>query len=259
MKGGVYKNSCASNIRLKADYSYIHDATVIVDEKQDGQNQRGIRLDNGNHLWVYNTEIHLSDPNGHAIVVYDDVEKARIQDCNIYVGEGTSNYGIIIREETGAVDIFDTDIQFEGTGNPLIIKGHNDSSDERVYVLRTTISGSGDGSNGRNAIRCTRSTVEFKDVEVRMDGDHYRRALELHGDNCLVDGGVFESTHHAIVNVADGTIIRDVTARSYNGRQALKLYDGYSDVTVQDSVIYGGYLDKGTANLKIENVGLLDW
>jgi len=258
VKGGVYKNSNSANIRLMSDYSYIKDATIIVDEAHEGHNQRAIRLDAGKDLWVYNTEITLSDPNGHAITIYDEVEKARIQECSITVGEGESNYGIIVRPDTGGVDVFDTDIQFDGTGNPLLIKGHNTDDDGPVKILRTTISGTGDGSDGRNAIRCTRANVEFDDVEVRMSGDYYRRALELQGDNCTVDGGVFESTHHAIVNVANGTTIDDITAKCYNGRQSLKLYDGYGDVTVTNSTLYDGYMDKGCYNLVMENVEFPD-
>jgi hypothetical protein len=258
VKGGVYKNSNSANIRLMSDYSYIQDATIIVDDKHDGHNQRAIRLDRGKHLWVYNTDIRLEDPNGHAITIYDDVESARIQNCNIYVGQGESNYGIIARDDTGVVDVFDTEIQFEGTGNPILIKGHNDSTDAPVHILRTSIHGSGDGSAGRNAIRCTRAGVEFEDVEIRMDGDYYRRALELQGDDCLVDGGVYESTHHAIVNVANGTTIDGVSARAYNGRESLKLYDGYSNVTVTDSQLYGGYQDKGTSSLSMDAVTFPD-
>jgi hypothetical protein len=258
VKGGVYKNSNSANIRLMSDYSYIQDAKIVVDDKHEGHNQRAIRLDAGNHLWVYNTEINLSDPNGHAITIYDEVEKARIQECSINIGPGESNYGIIVRPNTGAVDVFDTDITFEGTGNPLLINGHNSADDGPVHVLRTRISGNGDGTAGRNAIRCTRANVEFEDVEVRMTGDYYRRALELQGDNCFVNGGVYESTHHAIVNVANRTRVDDITAKCYNGSESLKLYEGYGDVTVTDSTLYDGYMDKGCYNLVMENVTFPD-
>ncbi|WP_435346660.1 right-handed parallel beta-helix repeat-containing protein [Haloarchaeobius sp. HRN-SO-5] len=258
VKGGVYRNSNSANVRLMSDYSYIQDATIVVDEAHEGHNQRAIRLDAGKHLWVYNTEIRLSDPNGHAIVVYNDVEKARIQECDITVGEGESNYGIIVRPDAGGVDVFDTTIQFEGSGNPLLVRGRNDDGDAPVHVLRTQISGSGPGTDGRNAIRCLRANALFEDVEVHVDGDYYRRGIEIHGDDCTVDGGVFESTHHPIVNVADGTVLDDLTARSYDGYAGLKLYDGYSDVTVTDSTIYEGYLDQGTDDLVVDGVEFPD-
>ena len=257
--GGVYKNSCSASIRLMADHSYIQNATVIVDEAEEGHNQPGIRLDRGEGLWVYNTDITLSDPSGHAIMVKDEVERARIQECDIAVtkeGQKTS-YGINIADEADQVDVFDTNIRFDGTGNAICVSGDNNSGDGPVKLLRTTITGSGSGKNGRNAIRITRDGVEIRDVNIDMDGDHLRRGIELQGDNCTIDGGVVKSTHHAIVNAANGTRLDDLTLRAYNGRTGLKLYDDYEGVTVTDSTIYNGITDKGTIDLSTSNLDLV--
>ncbi|QLG60383.1 hypothetical protein [Halorarum salinum] len=257
VKGGVYKNSCASNIRLMADYSYIQDATVVVDDSIEGRNQPGIRLDCGKHLWVYNTDVTLSDPSGHAIVVKNDVESARIQESTIAVGEGSSNHAVTVSKDAGEVDLFDSDIQFEGTGNAISIKGNNDSSDAPVKLLRTNISGSGPGRHGRSSIRVTRKGVVILDTVIEMDGTDYRRGVDVLGDNCTIDGGRIEATHHPIVSAADDTTLDDLTLRSYDGFSGLKLYDGYSGVTVTDSTIYNGITDKGTTDLTTDNLEFL--
>ncbi|MFB6165578.1 MAG: right-handed parallel beta-helix repeat-containing protein [Haloarculaceae archaeon] len=253
VKGGTYKNSNASNIRLYGDYSYVKDATVVVDAAEDGHNQPGIRLDDGQHLWVYNTDVELTDPNGDAIIVKDDVDSARIQDCTITVGEGRMNYAVLVHENAGVVDVFDTEITFDGTGNAIYVEGHNDDSDAPVKLLRTTITGDGSGEDGRNAIRLARSGVDVEDVTVKMTGPDYRRGLVFLADDCTLDGGLVEATHYPVVNAANGTRIDDVTLRSYGRYQGLKLYDGYADVTVTDSEIYNDVLDRGTENLVLQN------
>ncbi|QLG29735.1 right-handed parallel beta-helix repeat-containing protein (plasmid) [Halorarum halophilum] len=255
--GGIYKNSCASNIRLKASYSYIQNATVVVDDTSGEYNQPGVRLDCGEGLWLYNTDIVLSDPCGHAVVVQNDVDRARIQDCNITVGEGEVNCAVSVSEEAGKVEIFDSDIEFDGTGNAITIRGDNDSSDEPVKLLRTHITGSGSGRNGREAIRITRKGVDILDSTIKMDGSHYRRGIDVLGDDCNIDGGVIESTHHPIVSAADGTRIDDMTLRSYDGYTGLKLYSDYSGVSVTDSTIYNGISDKGTIDLTTSNLEIV--
>ncbi|MFC3476701.1 hypothetical protein [Halobacterium litoreum] len=250
VQGGTFRNSNVSNIRLMGDYSYVLDATIVVDDLLDGHTQTGIRLDRGEHLWVYNTTIDAPVPNGPVIRVQDDATSARIQETSISVGDRPS-HAITMSPDAGVVDIFDTDIEFDGAGNAVQINGHNDDSDSPVTLRRVTVTGDASGDHGRNAIRVMRQGCLLDDVVVEQPGTHYRRALELHGDDTTIDGGTYRSTHHPIVNVADGTALDGVTARSYDGYQALKLYDGYADVTVTDSELYEGIVDRGVRNLDL--------
>lgn len=256
VEGGVYRNSNVANIRLAGDYSYVRNATVVVDDRREGHNQRGIRLDEGEHLWVYNTDIRLSEPNGHAITVMNESDSARIQESTVTIGD-RANHGIVINPYAGAVDVLDTDIEINGGGHALQIQGEN-ADDERVLVRRTTVTGDASGASGRNAIRCERANCEFDDLTVDQPGPDYRRAIEIHGENCELTGGTYVSTHHPIVDVV-GTEVADVTARSYDGYQALKLLESSDGATIVDNELYGGYLDKGATNLTMSGNSFPDW
>jgi len=256
VEGGVYRNSNVANIRLAGDYSYVRNATVVVDDRREGHNQRGIRLDEGEHLWVYNTDVRLSEPNGHAITVLNETDSARIQETSITIGD-RANHGIVINPYAGAVDVLDTDIEINGGGHALQIQGEN-ADDERVLVRRATIDGDASGASGRNAIRCERANCEFDDLIVDQPGPDYRRAIEIHGENCELTGGTYVSTHHPIIDVA-GAEVSDVTARSYDGFEALKLLDSSDDATIVDNELYGGYLDKGATSLTMSENSFPEW
>jgi len=245
VKGGTYRNSNVSNIRLMGSLSYVMDAHVIIDEVLDGHTQTGVRLDRGEHLWMYNTTIDAPTPNGPVVRVKDDAVSARIQDSTINVGDRPSD-AIVISDDAGVVDVLDTNITFDGAGHAIEVHGHNDDSDDPVTLRRVRVTGDANGRHGRNAIRVMRKGVTLDHVVVHQPGPNYRRALEIHGDDTTIDAGAYRSTHHPIVNVADGTSIDDVVAESYDSYEALKLLDGYSDVTVTDSVLYNGVENRGT-------------
>jgi len=254
VQGGTFKNSNASNIRLRGDYSEVHDAEVVVDGRTPGStlsgtNQRAIRMDAGKGLWVENTTIKLPDPNGNAITVLDQAESARIQNCDVSIADVRTNAGIVVQNDAGAVDILDTSIDYNCPGNAIKIRGHNTSDDAPVLVQNVTITGDAPGSNGRNAIRSTRANVIFQYLDVNQPGPDYRRAIEIHGNDNAIVGGTFEATHIPIVNVASGTSLKWATSESLDGYVALKLYGGESDVTVTDCTLYDGYDDNGTASL----------
>ncbi|XVH31279.1 right-handed parallel beta-helix repeat-containing protein [Haloferacaceae archaeon DSL9] len=244
VRGGVFRNSNVSNIRIRGTQSYVQNATVIVDERIPGRNQRGIRLDKGAGLWVYKTEIELSDPNGHAISIHDDVERARVQDTKITIGNRT-NHGIVINRDAGLVDILDTEIEINGGGNAFLIRGRQNSDDERVLLRRVKITGDASGASGRNAIRCLRSNCRFDDLEVHQPGSSYRRALELHGDDCLVLRGDYEAAHIPIIDTGTNTRMRYVTSRSLGGHHGIRLLSGSRRPEVLDSTIHGGLRDSG--------------
>ena len=246
VEGGVYRNSNSANIRLGGNYSYVKGATVIVDENrpEDG-NQRGIRLDVGDNLWVYDTEIRLEEPNGHAITVMSDVGRTRIQDCDITVGE-EKNDAIVVRGGSGRTEIITTEVEMQEAGQALTIEEGGGAVD----CLRLTVTGDATGaSGGRHAIRCMRDGCRFRKLVVKQSGPGRRRGLYIGGNDCYVYSGYYETTHIPIVNSADDTYIRCVTARSLEEYEAIKLQDDTSDVELISNRLYDGIWDKGSDNL----------
>ncbi|MFC7045302.1 hypothetical protein ACFQH6_07670 [Halobacteriaceae archaeon GCM10025711] len=249
VENGYFRNSNISNIRLTGDDSVVRDTTVVVDDNRpEDENQRGIRLDSGSNLWLDNVDIRLDDPNGHGITVMNDVISAKIEYTDVTVGTGRIHgHGIVVESGAGATDIVDSSVTIDSEGNAIQIK----PSGGQVRCIRVNVTGDADGSNGRNAIRCYRDDCEFRIVTVDQPGPNYRRAIELGGDDCLIYDGEYRSTHHPILNNADGTRIVDTVADSYDGYDAVKLLDGHTGVEIVNSTLDGGILDQGTTNLTI--------
>ncbi|XVH33327.1 right-handed parallel beta-helix repeat-containing protein (plasmid) [Haloferacaceae archaeon DSL9] len=246
--GGTYRNSNVANIRLRGDQSYIRNATIIVDERIQGANQRGIRLDVGEGLWVENTDIHLSEPNGNAIAILNSVGSARIQNTRIHV-EDRPMHAVVVNQNAGAVDILDTEIEMDVAGHAVYIRGQDGESDERVLLRRVAVEGDGPGSSGRSAIRCTRANCQFDELDVYQPGDEYRRALAITGSNCTVNGGMLVSSHIPIEEAGTGTTIGGVTAVSLDRHPSLVLRQSSEDATIVNSTFYEGYRDQGATNL----------
>jgi hypothetical protein len=246
VEGGEFRNSNVSNVRLAGDYSYLRDATIVVDENPpEAGNQRGVRLDEGKHLWVENTEIRLPAPNGHAITVMSDVEKARIQDTSITVGDAV-NDGIVVQPGAGATDVYTTAVEMQGGGQAVLVEGAGGVVD--CWYLTVTGDARGD-DGGRHAIRCERDDCRFRHLTVSQPGGGLRRGLQVSGDDCYVYSGDYATRHIPIVNDADGTRIEDVTARSLDADVALKLLDHTSGVDVVGNRLYGGIWDQGSDGL----------
>ncbi|MFB6165577.1 MAG: right-handed parallel beta-helix repeat-containing protein, partial [Haloarculaceae archaeon] len=249
VKGGTFKNSDVSNVRLYGDYSYLKDATVVVDESHDGfDNQRGVRLDQGKHLWVYDTTIRLDEPNGDAITVMGGVDSARIQQSEITVGDAV-NDAIVVEPGAGRTDIYHTDVEMTTGGQAIQIEPASDGGGI-VDCLYVTITGDASGSpGGRHAIRCERDGCLFRHLVVKQPGPNFRRGLQVSGRDCYVYSGYYGTSHIPIVNDGDDTLIEDVTARSLDGYEALKLLDHTSDVDVVSNKLYNGVWDKGSDDL----------
>jgi hypothetical protein len=250
VQGGTYKNSNVASIRLSGDYSYVRDATVVVDRQwAEGTNQRGIRLDRGKYLWVEGTEVVLERPNGRAISVHGDVEWARIQNSRVAVRGETPTKGITISPESGRVDIIDSEIAFDTPGQALEIEGPSHAEADPVLVLRTSIDGVGDGSHGRHAVRAERGNSTFDRLDVRQTGGDFRRGIKILGDGCTVVWGDHYTTHIPVVNDADGTTFRGVTAKSLGGYEAAKFLDGSDDVACVECTLYNGVWEQGDVDV----------
>lgn len=250
VRGGVYRNSHASSLRIGGHHSRIEGATVVVDDNREYfGNQRAIRLDKGSWLQVLDTTIRLDKPNGNAITVLDGVESAKIRGASITQRTDRTNQAVVVEAEAGPTYVQQTDVEMHGSGNAVEIKGGNDPGE--VGVSNLTVTGPAPGSVFRNAVRCERDNCEFRGLTVDQSGGDYRRALEINADDCLVYEGRYESTHHPIVVNGDGAWIESVYADSYDGFEALRLNDSSANAKVKNNTLVGGVLDLGCEGLSM--------
>lgn len=254
VKGGSYKNSNIANIRLSGDYSSVHNATVIVNHQRDGDtNQRGIRLDGGKYNWVENTEVHLKKPNGRAISIQNGVEWARIQNSNITVEGDVPTRAIMVSSDVGKVDILNSEIEFNTPGQAIHIEGPSGADAPPVVVQETNVTGSGDGSHGRHAVRAERGNCTLDRLDIKQTGDDYRRGIKIIGDGCTVVWGDVTTSHTPIVNDADETEFRSITAKSLDGFEGMKILDGSENVKLVESEIYNGTTERGNVDVLYED------
>jgi hypothetical protein len=245
--GGRFENSNISNIRLSGDHSAIHGATVVIDDaRPEDENQRAIRLDGGSYNWVNDTTVRLERPNGRAISVLSDVEWARIQDSDVVVRGDTPSRGVHVNYDAGRVDVIDSRIEFDTPGHAIYATGPSGPDADPVWLLRTEVTGAGDGSAGRHAVRIERGNCTLDRLDVTQTGGAYRRALKVLGEECLVKWGDYETDHVPVVNAADGTRFYGITSRSRSDYPGLNLAAGTADTKVLESTIYGGYQGRAT-------------
>jgi hypothetical protein len=246
---GVFRNSHASSLRVGGHHSKIVGATVYVDETPAHfTNQRGIRLEKGSWLQVRDSAVILERPNGHGISVLDTVESALVDNSRVEVRGDVVNQGIVVEPLAGPTYLMDSVVDIEGAGNAVEIKG--DGSPGEVGLTNVTISGGASGRVFRNAIRADRNDCQFRNVEVTQPGPEYRRALEINGDDALVLGGSFESTHHPIVVNGKRVRIDGIYGASFEGFEGVRLNDGSGDVVLRDNTLENGVLDVGCDGLK---------
>ncbi len=254
VEGGTYRNSTVSSIRLKGHGSSVRDATVVIDDLVPGISQRGIRLDDGAELTVENTTVEVTGPAENAIRVLNNVETATVQNCEIVLnddGNGCAR-GIQTTPDAGSLNILDSTIEIGGSNFAIYLQGRNAPDDSMVLVKEVSISGNAPGNVQREAIRVERANARFENLTVDQPGSHYRRCAEILSDDTLFVGGSYSSTHHPFINKGNRTRFDEITARSYSKRQAMKLYESGTDVVVTDSVLYGGYSDRGAKGFVIE-------
>ncbi|EJN57208.1 right-handed parallel beta-helix repeat-containing protein [Halogranum rubrum] len=238
VRGGRFSNCNTSNIRLDGDESTIQNATIVVDDARDADNnQRGIRLDGGENCWVTDCEIVLDQPNGHAITVMPDITSAKIQDTNIRLASSdeSNDAAVMVSEGAGDVTLDNVSIDMNCPGQAIEIEPGNGD----VLVEECTVTGEASGSEGgRNAIRCERDGSRFYGNVVEQPGPGYRRALCLEADDCIVSKGSYEATHHPVINHGSGNVVTQITASSYDDYEGIKVSDG--SLNLYWSTVYEG-------------------
>ncbi|AFK21266.1 hypothetical protein HFX_6142 (plasmid) [Haloferax mediterranei ATCC 33500] len=254
VEGGTYKNSSISSVRLKGYGSSVRGTTVVIDEFVQGISQRGIRLDDGSNLRIEDTTVSITGPIEDAIRVLNDVETAAIRDCDIVLNDdGGCARGIQITPDAGRVEILDSTIEIEGSNFAVYVQGRNVTEDSTVLMKNISITGPAPGETAREALRIERANGRFENLAIDQPGEDYRRCAEILADDNLFVGGTYKSTHHPFINKGNRTRFDDITAQSYSGRQAIKLYSEGTDVVIMDSVLYGGYTDKGAEGFVVDN------
>ncbi|WP_135823749.1 right-handed parallel beta-helix repeat-containing protein [Halorussus ruber] len=242
VEGGRYRNSNVANVRIAGDASYIKGTRIEVDRNRpEDVNQRGIRLDASRDLLVENVSISLSEPNGYALSVQDEVESARIEEANIAVAD-RPNTAMVVAPNANRVTVADSDVHLDGGGYGLAIFGNAPGP---VVARNLTVSGWATGEEGRPAVLCRRDHCEFHDLEVYQPGRD-RRALDVHGDDCLVEGGVYMASNYPLYNTGSRTRFEDATADSWGDYPALYLLDG-ENIEVVNCDLYGGVRNAGAS------------
>lgn len=246
VEGGEFRNSNVASIRLAGDGSTVRGATVVVDHNRpEDELQRGIRLDGGADLAVRNVVVSLRAPNGEAVAVTSAVESARIAGSSVTILDEV-NDGISIRPGAGRIEIADVDVETAGGGQALFL-GRGDVG---ALVEDVAVTGNASGAyGGRCAVRCDRDGTIFRRLSVDQPGDGYRRAIGLHADDCTIRGGEYRATHHPVLSSGHDIEIHEITSRSYDDYQAIKLLEGSAHVDISNSVLYEGILDQGTEDL----------
>ncbi|QCS42892.1 hypothetical protein [Natrinema versiforme] len=239
--GGRFRNSGTASIRLSGTAGEIRDATITVDENpHDSRGQHAIRLDRGGRFELEGVTVDAPRPNGDAIRVMNDVERASIADSRIAVGD-RPNSGIRIDPGVGSATIEDIDIEIDGSGNAVRILGPDATG---VDLEDVRITGDAAGTTLRHAIFCERSECRFVGLSVDQRGPDKRRGLELRGDDATVADSEFETTHTPIVvNGADGVAIEDTRAASAGDGYSLRIIDDSGAVSLAANEFPDGVRD----------------
>ncbi|ELZ10993.1 hypothetical protein C479_09288 [Halovivax asiaticus JCM 14624] len=239
VEGGRFRNSNVANVRIAGDGSAVLGTRIEVDaNRPEDVNQRGLRLDEGRDLRAENVSIGLSRPNGYALSVQDDVETAHIEGVEITVGD-RPNTAMVVSPTANHVSIDDTEIHLDGGGYGLAIFG---DAPGPIVARNLSISGWATGQAGRPAVLCYRDHCEFHDLEVYQPGTD-RRAIDVHGDDCLVSGGTYMASNYPLYNTGSRTRFHGVTADSWGEYPALYLLDG-DGIEIVDCTLYGGIRER---------------
>jgi hypothetical protein len=179
----------------------------------------------------------MPEAMGEAIRLTDDVENATIDGVDITFEHDPGWEDVIsIGDGTGETTISDTSIEIVEGGQAIQIPPYYGRGRAPVELETVTVTGSASGATGgRHAIRVDRAGTV--------------RALVITGDDCSVESGRYESTHHPIVNRSDESSAKWVVARAYNEREAIKLTEDSGGFDVSESVLHNGIRDEGAADL----------
>ena len=242
VRGGEFENSHTASIRLDGDGSTVDGATITIDGARNPDSaQQAIRLDGGSDCTVTDTEIVLAEPTANGITVRSGVDSARIEDSTVRVLQGSVDAAIMVAEGAGATVINDCSVELNASGQAIEIE----DGDERCVVEDVTVTGDGSGATGgRESIVCARDGTRLYNNTVEQPGPGYRRALGVRADDVVVSGGRYEASHHPIVVEGDDATIANLTARSYDGYEAVKVAEG-TGTRLVDAVLYEGYTSNG--------------
>lgn len=241
IKGGSFSNSATASVRIGGYRARIEDAEIRVDQPRNrGTHQHGIRLDYCEWTTIEDVSIRLPEPNGYAIRVKNDVNGVSMRRGDILVGPRV-NTGIRIDPETGPVYINGTDIEFNGGGNAVQIRGTDAG---RVGMQNVSITGDASGSPMYHAIYTSRNNCRFRDLSIDQQGDSNRRGIELNGSDYIVYNCDITASDYPIQINGNEAWIEDCHCTSTDGSASINLSSfAGSDIRLKNNEFPDGVRD----------------
>ena len=238
---GWFENSATASIRLAGSTAVIRDAVAAVTENpHDANGQHAIRLDGGERFELEGVTVDTPRPNGDAIRIMNDVERATITDSEVKVGH-RPNAGVRVDPAAGPVTVENTDIEIHGSANAVQLLGGGGTG---AVLEDVRITGGAEGTRNRHAIYCERDECRFVGLSIDQPGDDKRRGLELRGEDYLVADGEFETTHTPIVvNGASGVRVENCYGRSLEDGYSLRITSDSGSVSLADNEFPDGVRD----------------
>ncbi|WP_227356577.1 twin-arginine translocation signal domain-containing protein [Haladaptatus salinisoli] len=245
--GGFYKNSQTASVRVGGRNSIVKNAKIVVDESSGRGNQHAIRVENSNYVRVVNCDVEVSDPNGDAIKTMN-VGLFRLEDSTVRTAGDEVVHGLRIQDKTEMARIKRSTFVHETPGgfSVFIEDGPNP-----VYVEDTAFTGAGGHESARAAIRCDRDDCQFRNLDVEQTGSWRRRAIEIHGNECLLYEGRYVGRMTPLLNYGDDTWVESVYAESVDDDEAVRLYENGSGVYLKKNTLVNGIDDRGCDGLRL--------
>ncbi|WP_440006846.1 hypothetical protein [Halomicrococcus sp. SG-WS-1] len=241
VEGGRFENSFGANVRVGGNDSYVHDATIVVDQSEGSDRaQLGLKFENGEMLVAENVDVRTNVPTNHAVVIDSNADRSHINDSSITVQADETTYAVFVKSGSGRAFVQRCDITHEaGSGSAVKINEGGGG----VKLWDTTVTGQAPAAGTYSAIYNERDDGLFLDLSVDHGNDSGRHGLYNVGSNCTVRGGAYVSQSHAVVEGGDGTLIDGITARTRSDASGLQITESAGSVTVRDSQIEDGVRD----------------
>jgi len=245
VEGGRYYNSGTASVRIGASRGIVRDASVFVDGRPWDRNQEGIRLEYGDWHTIDDVSLEMTEPNGEAIHIQNDVHGTTIQNSEILM-ETPAFAGIEINPGAGPTYVKDTDIEMNDSNCAILAEG--DDTGE-LGVQNVTITGDAEGNLMRHAIRCERSNASFRNVTIDQTAGDQRRGIALLGRDYFLYQCDIDTSHRGLTVKGDEVWINDCSARPTRDLDSIRLYDSANDVRLKNNTFPGGVSDWGATNV----------
>jgi len=264
VEGGYYANNNISQVRLSSPGSYVHGATIEVDQDRGGErNMRGVRVCTGpGPVDVVDCDIRMIRGQGSGgVVTAFDGGTVNVRNSRIFVGEdytrvgsnGTrTSYGILVDEATGIDDpgthlVEGTSITGGGnTGSAILFRRGN--TEIRGSCINQTGTRDGivfDSGSKQNAVDNT--TVSVSQAPFVTNGASVTKTVISYAGSCPLPSSIDYQEYVApTLDIADAPLPGDASriARPIMGTAKQN----------PTAVLFGNYTDPGMASFAQGNL-----